>query len=53
MLHLLREQSLEYGIANYPDTDGIPLRNMALMKRLGSARLKQLLRACFETMDKK
>ncbi|MCG6888961.1 MAG: DUF1415 domain-containing protein [Gammaproteobacteria bacterium] len=52
MLHLLREQSLERSIANYPDTDRIPLRNMARMKRLGIARLKQLLRACFEVIDK-
>lgn len=47
MLHLLREQSLERGIAGYPDTEQIPLRNIALMKRLGIARLKQLLQACF------
>ena len=44
MLHLLREQSLERSIASYPDTDQIPLRNIELMKRLGIARLKQLLR---------
>ena len=53
MLHLLREQSLERSIASYPDTSQIPLRNMALMKRLGIARLKQLLRACFEVVDEK
>lgn len=47
MLHLLREQSLEHAIATYPDTAQIPLRNIALMKRLGIARLKQLLQACF------
>lgn len=47
MLHLLREQSLERGIADYPDTEQIPLRNIALMKRLGTARLKQLLQACY------
>jgi len=47
LLHLLREQSLERSIASYPDADQIPLRNIALMKRLGVARLKQLLRACF------
>jgi len=46
MLHLLREQSLERSIASYPGTQQIPLRNIALMKRLGVARLKQLLRAC-------
>ena len=47
MLHLLREQSLERSIAGYPDTARIPLRNIALMKRLGIDRLKQLLRSCF------
>ena len=46
MLHLLREQSLERSIASYPDAEQIPLRNIALMKRLGVARLEQLLRAC-------
>ena len=53
MLHLLREQSLERSIANYPDTARIPLRNMALMKRLGFARLEQLLRDCFEFTGEK
>jgi hypothetical protein len=43
LLHLLREQSLERSIASYPDTEQIPLRNIELMKRLGIARLKQLL----------
>ena len=44
LLHLLREQSLERSIASYPDTEQIPQRNIELMKRLGIARLKQLLR---------
>jgi len=43
LLHLLREESLERSIASYPDTEQIPLRNIELMKRLGIARLKQLL----------
>ena len=47
LLHLLREETLERNIAGYPDTDQIPLRNIALMKRLGNARLKELLQACF------
>jgi hypothetical protein len=46
MLHLLREQSLERSIASYPDTEQIPRRNIALMKRLGIAKLQQLLRDC-------
>lgn len=46
MLHLLREQSVERSIASYADIEQIPLRNIASMKRLGIARLKQLLHAC-------
>lgn len=53
LLHLLREQSLDRSIASYPDIDRIPLRNIALMKRLGIARLKQLAQACFEDIDEK
>jgi hypothetical protein len=34
-------------VASYPDTEQIPLRKIALMKRLGIAKLKQLLQACF------
>jgi uncharacterized protein len=47
MLHLLREATLERSIASYPDTEQIPLRNIALMKRLGTQRLRELLQACF------
>ena len=43
LLHLLREESLERSIASYPDTQLIPLRNIELMKRMGIAKLKQLL----------
>ena len=49
MLHLLREASLERAIASYADTEQIPLRNIALMKRLGAERLKQLWQACFSS----
>ena len=52
MLHLLREQSLERSIAGYPDTAQIPVRNIALMKRLGIARLKQLLQDSFDRGDR-
>ena len=53
LLHLLREQSLDRSIASYPDTAQIPLRNIALMKHLGVARLKQLAQACFDDIDEK
>ena len=35
LLHLLREDSLESAIANFPDVDQIPLRNIELMRKLG------------------
>lgn len=48
VLHLLREDSLERVIADYPDVDDIPKRNIALMNELGKDKLKALLHACFE-----
>lgn len=43
MLHLLREDSLEKAIANYPDVDQIPTRNIELLNRLGSDKVKMIL----------
>ena len=43
MLHLLREQSLEGAIRGHPDPDGIPDRNIDLLRALGSARVAELL----------
>ena len=34
-LHLLREESVDEAVAMYPDTESIPTRNIATMKRLG------------------
>ncbi len=42
MLHLLREDSLEQALAAYPDVDGIPERNIATLRTLGIASLRQL-----------
>jgi len=42
VLHLIREQSLERALAEFPDSDQIPARNIALMKRLGQDRLAGL-----------
>lgn len=47
ILHLLREASLERVIADYPDVDNIPDRNIALMNTLGADKLQALLKACF------
>lgn len=43
MLHLLREDSLEKAIGDYPDVENIPERNIALMNELGVEKLSALL----------
>lgn len=48
LLHILREASLERGIAAYPDVEQIPLRNIEKMNSLGSDQLKVLMQACFD-----
>ena len=34
-LHLLREESVDEAVATHPDTESIPARNIATMKKLG------------------
>jgi hypothetical protein len=51
MLHLIREASLERVIADYPDVDQIPARNIALMNELGQDKLQALLRSCLNPGD--
>jgi hypothetical protein len=46
MLHLLREASLEAAIDHYPDVDGIPDRNIALMNELGVEKMRTILKRC-------
>jgi hypothetical protein len=46
MMHVLREASLERAIADYPDVDQIPARNITLMNDMGQAKLQTLLRSC-------
>lgn len=46
MLHLIREESLERAIADYPDIDQVPERNVALMIEMGKHRLDALLKTC-------
>ena len=40
MLHILREESLEKAIDNYPDVDQIPSRNIVLINSLGADKLE-------------
>ena len=49
MLHLLREASLEAAIDSYPDVDGIPDRNIALMNELGAEKMRSILTACLKS----
>lgn len=48
VLHLLREESLERVIADYPDVDDIPERNIELMNSLGKDKLQALFRSCLK-----
>ena len=48
MLHLIREESLERAIANYPNSDDIPQRNIDLMNKLGIDEVKALLKSCMD-----
>lgn len=51
ILHLIREESLEKAIANFPDTDKIPERNIALLKSLGRDKMQALFLACFQDTE--
>lgn len=52
LLHLIREESLERAIANYPDTDKIPERNIALLESLGRDKMRALFQACFQDAER-
>ena len=47
MLHLIREASLGAAIANYPDPENIPTRNIERVESLGKDAMQALLQACF------
>lgn len=48
VLHLIREESLERAVANYPNAEKIPEHNVELMEKMGSERLAAMLQVCFE-----
>jgi len=52
LLHLIREESLERAIADYPDIDQVPVRNVELMNEIGADKLKALLKSCHDIGDK-
>lgn len=47
MLHLLRESSIGQAVANYPNPEQIPQRNIDLTRKLGIAKMQALLAACY------
>ena len=46
MLHIIREESIARAIADSPNIDQVPARNIALMNQLGKDRLRALMQAC-------
>jgi hypothetical protein len=47
MFHLIREDDLEAAVASHPDPEGIPDRNILLLRELGLAEVQQRLQGCF------
>ncbi|HEX7848056.1 MAG TPA: DUF1415 domain-containing protein [Chitinophagaceae bacterium] len=47
MLHLLREESIETALENFPDPDSIPERNIHFARAKGLAWMKLLREKCF------
>ena len=48
MLHIIREESLERIIDEYPGVDQIPTRNIEHLNNLGKDKMQSLLRACYD-----
>ena len=48
MLHILREESLDKVIDNYPNIDDIPERNIKLMNDMGYEKLQKLFFDCIK-----
>lgn len=53
MLHLLREDSVAAAVARHPDAEGIPARNISMLKRIGTEALRARLRGCLEVESSK
>ena len=47
ILHILREESVARAVAEYPDADLIPQRNIEKVNNMGRAKLEAQLQACF------
>jgi len=53
MLHLIREQSLERAVTNYPNPEQIPERNIALLRNLGREKILALFDGCSRKIESK
>ncbi|SJM91916.1 DUF1415 domain-containing protein [Crenothrix polyspora] len=47
MLHLLRESSIERALINVADPESIPQQNVVLTRKMGLAKMRDLLVACY------
>lgn len=48
MLHVIREDSIERVLVNYPNPENIPVRNIKLMRELGVKQLQSILAATYQ-----
>lgn len=48
-LHIIRESTMEEAIANYPDVDAIPSRNIIFCKKKGNQFFADLLASCMKS----
>ena len=48
VLHILREASVTRAVKKYPNPEGIPARNIAMMEELGVEVMRDLLARCYE-----
>jgi hypothetical protein len=51
LLHLIREASLEKAIANFPNPELIPERNIELLNSLGEDKVKNMFASHFTTHE--
>lgn len=48
MLHIIREESLEKALHNYPEPELIPERNIEFCRKMGLKKMQQMLNHCYE-----
>ena len=51
MLHLIREARLEQALANYPDPESIPERNIEFARNKGLDEIKSMLDNCMQSRE--